>query len=116
MNQLTAKEKREVVAELKEQAHKQLLRILEEGKFRVFCKLNHVSASGMARSISLYVATEAGSIQYITGYVCNLLELKRDKHDGITVKGCGFDAGLDLVMRVGRRLYDEDYKLKHIWL
>lgn len=105
-----------VEVELKEQARTALLRILEEGKFRVFCKLNHVSASGMERSVSLYVATGAGNIEWITGYVCDLLELKRDKYDGITVRGSGFDAGLALVVRVSRHLYDEDYTLKHSWL
>ena len=91
-------------------------RLLPAGQFRIYTQLAHVAKSGMTRSIKLYVVPEAGTIVNITRYVANLLDKNLDRYDGITVRGCGFDAGFDLVCRVSLKLYQDGYKLKREWL
>jgi len=91
-------------------------RLLPAGQFRIYTQLAHVAKSGMQRSVKLYVVPEAGRIINITRYVANLLDRNIDRYDGITVRGCGFDVGFDLVYRVSLKLYQDGYKLKHEWL
>jgi len=90
--------------------------LLPAGQFRIYTQLAHVAKSGMQRSIKLYVAPEAGRIINITHYVCQVLDRKLDRYDGITVRGCGLDVGFDLVYRVSLKLYQDGYKLKQEWL
>jgi len=89
---------------------------LPKAKFTVYTKINHVARSGMSRSVSFYIAVEAGEILDITVRVAHLLERRPDSYGGVTFKGCGYDVGADAVMRVSRKLYRDDYQLKHRWL
>lgn len=74
------------------------------GKTRIWGKVEHVSASGMSRSIKLYIVIN-GNIQDITGYTADALDKKRDKHWGITVKGVGMDMIHHLIETVSYRIY-----------
>lgn len=74
------------------------------GKTRIWGKVEHVSKSGMSRSIKLYVVID-GNIQNITGYAADALDKKRDRHWGITVKGCGMDMIHHLIETVSYRIY-----------
>lgn len=91
-------------------------RLLPAGQFRIYTQLAHVTKSGMMRSIKLYIVPEAGTIVNVTRYVANLLDKNIDRYDGITVRGCGFDVGYDLVYRVALKLYQDGDKLKQEWL
>lgn len=100
-----------------------LLQILEDGKHTVYTKLNHVSRSGMSRSISLYVITGPAEVLWITGMVASLYGLSLDRYDGLTVRGCGMDMGFDIVYSLSVHLYcpkkydhGAAYKLQHRWL
>ena len=73
----------------------------------IYTKLNHVSGSGMSRSISLLMVCE-GRILDLTWVASRILGSKRDeKHGGIKVGGCGMDMGFHLVYSLGRRLFDK---------
>lgn len=109
--------------ELQTEALDSLRNILEKAGHLVYTKLNNVSKSGMTRSISLYVSTEAGRIDDITWYVCQAFGKKRDRYDGIKVEGCGMDMGFHIVYNLSCKLYcpqeynhDAAYKLQHAWL
>lgn len=73
-------------------------------KTRIWGKVEHVSKSGMSRSIKLYIVID-GNIQEITGYAADALDKKRDKHWGITVKGAGMDMIHHLIETVSYRIY-----------
>ena len=77
------------------------------GKTRIWGKVEHVSKSGMSRSIKLYVVID-GNIQNITGYAADALDKKRDRYWGITVKGVGMDMVHHLIDTVSHRLFKED--------
>lgn len=63
----------------------------------IYCKLNHVSKSGMSRSISLHVVIE-GELNKIDYFVSQLIDYKIDqKNGGIKISGCGMDMGFALV-------------------
>lgn len=74
----------------------------------VFCKLNHVSRSGMSRSITPFVIKE-NEPRYLTWTVSILFGQKRDKWDGVRMGGCGMDMGFALVYNLSRILYPEGY-------
>lgn len=76
-------------------------------KTRIWGKVEHVSKSGMSRSIKLYVVID-GNITDITGYAANALDTNRDRYWGITVRGCGMDMVHHLIDTVSYRLYKED--------
>lgn len=86
----------------------ELKRILHPGD-TVFTKVNHVSASGMFRCISLYIFrdNEPRMLDYaasvITGY-----KLSR-KHEGVEIGGCGMDMGFALVHSLSDYLYGNGY-------
>lgn len=76
-------------------------------KTRIWGKVEHVSASGMSRSIKLYIVIE-GNITDITGYAADALDKKRDRHWGIKVTGCGMDMVMHLIDSVSYRVYGTD--------
>lgn len=78
-----------------------------KGMTRIWGKVEHVSASGMSRSIKLYVVIE-GNIQEITGYAANALDQKRDRYWGIKVTGCGMDMIHHLIDSVSYRIFGTD--------
>jgi hypothetical protein len=74
----------------------------------VYANVNHVSASGMTRWISLYIARDSEIID-ITWHAAKLLDMKVNgrNHAGIEVGGCGMDMGFYLVYELGRALWPE---------
>jgi hypothetical protein len=78
-----------------------------KGMTNVWAKVEHVSQSGMSRSIKLYVVID-GNISDITGYAAEALEQKRDRYWGITVKGCGMDMCHHLIDSVSYRVFGTD--------
>lgn len=127
---MTKAEKLEV-ATLKEEARAYLLKLLKPGD-TIYTVLNHVSRSGMSRSISLYVVKDGENV-YLSGYAARVMGEKRDRFDGITIGGCGMDMGFALVYNLGMYLWpngtpephgrrngepdsDGGYALKQRWL
>ena len=96
---------------LKGQARIELLKMLKPGQ-KVYAQIKHVSASGMSRSVALYVVHEDDLVS-ITCQAARLLGTSRDKHDGITVGGCGFDACFDVVYRLGLSLWPDGTDAPH---
>jgi len=74
----------------------------------VYTKLNHVSRSGMLRSISLYTISN-NELIWLTGYSAPVLGERLDRYDGISIVGCGMDMGFELVYRLGRALYPDGF-------
>ena len=99
---------------------------------KVYCILRSVSASGMSRSISLYVKSE-GDMRNVDSLIADALGYKLSKKTGVLVSGCGMDMGFHLVYALGCALWpagtgtphgsrngqpdtDGGYALKHVWL
>ena len=83
---------------------------------KVYCKLNHVSQSGMTRAISFYVLVD-GVLSKLDYSIGKLLCYKfNNKHGGLTVRGCGMDMGFDVVYNLSYKLFNDGYSLKHEWL
>jgi hypothetical protein len=99
--------------EQRTEAQQQLVDILEQAskdhnqRTRIWAQVEHVSASGMSRSIKLYVVID-GNITNITGYAAEALGQKRDRYWGITVRGCGMDMCHHLIDSVSYRVYGTD--------
>jgi hypothetical protein len=90
-----------------EQAKKHLREILKPGA-TVYTILNHCSASGMSRSISLAIGGEKGEITKLDYWVAQVRGEHIDqKHGGLKVSGCGMDMGFHLVYGLGRILWPE---------
>ena len=91
----------------------------------VYTKLNHVSKSGMSRSIDVYKIENNEPI-FLTQWASRVLGDSIDqKNGGIRVTGCGMDMGFDLVYRLGWKLFkdskeltkkDAGYALNQRWL
>lgn len=96
---------------------------LKEGD-RVYTVVRHVSASGMSRDLSLYVA-RGGEIMNITYYAAHALGwrlVERNGYRALRVSGCGMDMGFHTVYTLSRVLFrdavegDAGYSLKQEWL
>ena len=61
-----------------------------EGVNTVYGIVQHVSSSGMSRDIDLYIIKD-NRLQYLTGYVSNILGYPMSKNRGMRVSGCGMD-------------------------
>lgn len=75
----------------------------------VYCKLNHVSQSGMTRRISFYVVRKNKIID-LTRHISNVTGLKVSKNGGLTVGGCGMDMGFSVVYDLSRTLYPKGFR------
>lgn len=99
----------------------------------VYTILRTVAASGMSRTLSVVTAGPDGQIHDITSSVAIALGYRTNDKGNIRVNGCGFDAGFDVVYRLGRTLWpdgtpephgtrnskpdsDGGYALTHRWL
>jgi len=91
-------------AKEREDARKELLAILKPGD-TVYCVLRHVSRSGMQREISLLTK----GMRNIDWYAERVLEMRRGKHDGLVVGGCGMDMGFHLVSNLGYALFPDGF-------
>lgn len=126
---ITAKEGK---AAMREQSRQQLLKWVKPGD-TVHTILRHVSSSGMSRRISVLVTTPDGPLD-VSGYVAQVLDMRRNDRDGaLVVGGCGMDMGFSVVYNLGYHLWpkgtaephgkrngepdsDGGYALKHRWL
>src|ERR1035437_2930489 len=74
----------------------------------VYCRLNHVSRSGMYRVINLIVIkdSEPWDISYMAA---PLLEGYDEKHEGCKASGCGMDMGFHLVYNLSSVLFHERF-------
>lgn len=117
----------------REQAKTQLRKLLKPGA-TVYTILNHRSASGTSRSISLVIGGKNDEITKLDSWVARAKGENIDsKHGGLKVGGCGMDMGFALVYNLGRMLWpngtkkphgsrngapdkDGGYALKHEWL
>jgi hypothetical protein len=77
----------------------------------VYTQLNHVSRSGMMRSITPLVIVN-GAPRRIVRSVCILLDQSIDAYDGVRMGGCGMDMGFALVYNLSRILYPEGFGIK----
>ena len=104
----------------------------------VYTILETRAASGLSRRIRVLIpyVREDGSVDFIhpNHAVSKVLKLRRDdKHEGVTIQGCGMDMGFEIVYRLGKALWPEGtpkphgsrngspdsdggYALKHRWL
>lgn len=74
----------------------------------VYTKLNHVSRSGMSRSITPFLIVD-GEPRYITWSVAVLFGQSRDKYDGLKIDGCNMDMGFHLVYNLSHYLYPDGF-------
>jgi hypothetical protein len=73
---------------------------------RLYTKVIHASASGMSRTVDVYIVTKDRRIQWIAGLVARATGMRLDeKRSGIIVGGCGFDAGHEVVYNLGRVMF-----------
>ncbi len=115
------------------EAIKDLKKLLGTKNRVIYCNVNHVSKSGMSRDISFHIVKK-NDIIGINFYVAKITENKRTDR-GIRVGGCGMDMGFHIVYQLGRYLYpggdgktiigrngdkepetDGGYLIKHRWL
>jgi len=75
----------------------------------VYCKLDHVSQSGMSRRISFYVSRKNNIID-ITWHIGNVTGYKISKNGGLNVGGCGMDMGFHLVHNLSYILYPDGFE------
>ena len=88
--------------------------------YKVYTSCDHVSASGMTRNISCYIA-KGGDIIDITWHVARVLEYKRNRDNGgMVVRGCGMDMGFSVVYNLSCAMYPRTksggYKLEQRWM
>ena len=81
-----------------------LQQVVESANRRVYTMIRHVASSGMSRRLSVFVV-EDGKIREITGLVAELVGYKRHSDGTLTVGGCGFDAGFDVVYNLGATIW-----------
>ena len=79
----------------------------------IFCKLEHVSRSGMFRRISFYTIKK-GELLRLNYPISILTGYKMDRSaEGLRVSGCGMDMGFVVVYNLGRRMFPKGGSLKH---
>ena len=95
----------------KQEAINRLHEILKPGDV-LYTKVNHVSRSGMSRSISVYLMKENNPycIDYL---VAPVTENKIDQtNGGVKISGCGMDMGFALVYDLSYFLYPKGFKVE----
>lgn len=104
---------KEAEATEREQAKAALRKLLKPG-MTVYTILNHRSASGMTRSISLAIGGKNGEIVKLDYWVARAKGEHIDqKHGGLKVSGCGMDMGFNLVYNLGHMLWPKGTKNPH---
>lgn len=69
----------------------------------IYTILRHVSQSGMARDIDIFIMGNDGPIM-VTYIAKELLGLRWGKSQGVRMRGCGMDMGFALVYDLSREL------------
>lgn len=99
----------------KSEAILRLLEVVKPGD-TIYTILRHVSQSGMKRVISLFVIRDNKPIR-LDWFISNALGYRyNDVHEGIEVRGFGFDVGYSVVQNLSYRLFGEEGVLGHAWL
>ena len=103
----------------KEEAIKLLKTKIKKGDI-LYTQLNHVSASGMTRHISVRQIKKNYPLDW-TRLVSIALDWKEAKnrfgnHNGIKVGGCGMDMGFHLIYTLSSVLYNDGNAIKQRWL
>ena len=75
---------------VREQAVAYLQDLIADGS-RVYCMVRTVSASGMSRNISLFIAQPDQTIRCIDRWAALALEWPEARSGGVRVSGCGMD-------------------------
>lgn len=106
---MTKAEKQEAA----EQARERLTDLLPPGT-TVYSITRHISSTGMSRSIDfIIIGQESREPWQITGLLADLLEVPRNpNHNGIRVKGCGYNHAGSVVEHVAQRLHGSPDALK----
>lgn len=81
-------------------------------KETIYTAINHVSASGMSREISFYIAGKDG-IENINYYIKEILGHRFGKR-GLRIHGAGMDMGFAVVYDLSRVLYPDGFKVNGI--
>jgi hypothetical protein len=76
----------------------------------IYTKLNHVSRSGMSRTIDVYLLRDneplriSWSVAEATGFTYDR------KFEGVKVGGCGMDTGFEIVYNLGHYLFKDGFE------
>jgi hypothetical protein len=95
-----------------------LVDYIKANKPKVYCVLNHVSQSGMTRTISAYIIKDNEPIN-ISYLIRDQVGFKPDrKRGGVKVLGAGMDMGFHMVYSFAQSLFGSGggYELKQSWL
>jgi len=93
----------------KQEALDHLRNVVKAGS-TVHTILRHCSRSGMSRAISLVVIDGDESYQ-IDGWASKVTGYPRNqKHDGLTIGGCGMDMGFQLVYQLSHYLFPDGFE------
>jgi hypothetical protein len=92
----------------REEARAILLRMLQPGS-KVYSIVRSVSRSGMSRTIDFYTITGGDGyprdLTYLTGWIAQVLDYKRDDRGALKVGGCGMDMCFHVVYSLGQALW-----------
>jgi hypothetical protein len=91
----------------REDSARDLRKLLKPGA-TVYHVMRSVSRSGMRREIVSYAIVD-DRMQYLSGYMARVLDMRRGKRDGLIVNGCGMDMGFHLVNNLSYALYKDGH-------
>ena len=81
----------------------------------LYTDLQHVSASGMMRHISV-IGIVGNEPRYLSHWVAQALGYVQNKDGGVQIGGSGTDMGFHLIYSLSSVLYGDGYKIKQRWL
>lgn len=118
----------------REKVIKELTKIINKGKRKIYQIVTQVSQSGMSRHIRSFVIIQNEPLD-IDWYISRVLSHVSRDEKGIKISGCGMDMGFEIVYALGRVCYpkgdgktitgrngdtepetDGGYLFKQIWL
>jgi hypothetical protein len=85
---------------------------------RIYTILRSVSRTGMSREVS-FLTFHKGEPYYLNSAIASAFPFyKRSNGEfsAIVVKGCGIDAGFEVVSAISKAVHDDHYAIKHEWL
>jgi len=101
----------------KQKDHDEAMKTLKALRLRpnetVYTQLEHVSKSGMTRTINVYIMRK-NEPRRISWQVAKLLDYPQDRDTcGVKVSGCGMDMGFSLVYNLGAIYWPNGTKKPH---